>query len=83
MIMKIVSRIQNVCVASKISILTATTLAIALLLAATCLSVAEAGIKIKYLYEHMAEISVNIFAIGVFLGLLGEFLVINIDRNGK
>lgn len=83
MIMKIISRIQKVCIASKISILTGTSLAIALLLTATALSLMENNIEIKYLYEYMAEISVNVFSTGVFLGLSGEFLAINIDRNRK
>jgi len=83
MIIKIVKRLQNICIAAKISILVSATVSIALFAFAIILSRLGGGIDTKYLYEHMACVATDIFAIGVFWGLAGDFLAIIIDRRGK
>lgn len=83
MIMKIMHRLQNVCIASKISILVSAAISIILFSVAITISMIECDIGDKYLYEYMAKVATDVFSTGIFLGLSGEFLAIIIDRRGK
>lgn len=83
MLIKIISRIQNVCIPSKISIIISTLISVFLFAIAILLSTSDVSIEIKYLYENMARVATNIFALGIFLGLVGEYLAQVIDRSGK
>lgn len=84
MFTKIALRIQNICIAAKIAVLFSTVLSIFLFLAATAMSlVGGESLAFKYLYEQIAVMASEIFAVGIFLGLCGDFLVTAVDRNRK
>ena len=84
MINKIVLQIQKICPAAKISVLLGSILASILFCVAILMSVfATGGLGFKYLYEQIAFIASKIFAMGVFLGLSGDFLMEAVDRKRK
>lgn len=84
MFTKIVLRIQKICSAAKISVLLSTLVSILLFLAATLMSLLGGeSLAFKYLYEQIAVMASEIFALGIFLGLCGDFLVTVIDNKRK
>lgn len=84
MFFKIVSRIQKICVAAKISVLSACICSALLFGAAVVMNISGGeSLVFKYLYENMAYTASKIFAIGIFLGLCGDFLVTSVDRKRK
>lgn len=84
MINKIVLQIQKICPAAKISVLLGSILPSILFLVAILMSFySSGGLRIKYLYEQIAFIASKIFAMGIFLGLSGDFLMEAVDRKRK
>ncbi len=84
MFTKIVLRIQKICIAAKIAVLLSTAVSILLFLAAIVMSlVGGESLAFKYLYEQIAVMASEIFALGIFSGLCGDFLVTAVDRNRK
>ena len=80
---KLIFKLQNICLAAKVSVTVATITSIIMYIAATGISVFGGGIESKYLYESIADVATDIFAIGVFLGLIGDILVSSIGKNRK
>ncbi len=84
MIRKIVLQIQKICTAAKISVLLGSILASVLFIVAILMCVSTTGgLGFKYLYEQIAFMASKIFAMGIFLGLSGDFLMATVDRKRK
>ena len=84
MINKIVLQIQKICPAAKISVLLGSILASVMFLAAILMRLFfTGGLDFKYLYEQIAFIASKIFAMGIFLGLSGDFLMVAVDSRRK
>ena len=84
MISKVVSQIQKICPAAKISVLLGSVLASVLFLVAILMSFSSVGgLRFKYLYEQIAFVASKIFAMGIFFGLSGDFFMAAVDRRRK
>jgi len=83
LMIKIFSGLQNICIAAKISVMTGTVLSIVMYTVATAMSFSGVSIPGKYLYEAIAKVATDVFAIGVFCGLVGDIFASAVDRNRK